>query len=197
MRNPLHRPVDRASDSRPRRRWAGWRIVLLFVLFSGGTLCAEVNKEYQVKAAFLYNFAKFVDWPPGHFTDSERPIVIGIVGQDPFGEELQKIVRGRRVNGRALTIRSIGSVADARTADVIFIRAGAEQRLREMSAALLDAGVLTVGESDEFTAEGGMITFLLAGDKIRFAINLGPAERAGLKLSAQLLKLAADVRRKP
>ncbi|MDB6167459.1 MAG: YfiR family protein [Verrucomicrobia bacterium] len=172
-------------------------MLLAAAALSPARLPAEVSKEYQVKAAFLYNFTKFVEWPTQHFAHEERPILIGILGRNPFGEELDKILRGRKVAGRELEVKVLASPEEAKTVDVLFVCEGEEQRLAGLWQPLLKAGVLTVGESGRFGELGGMVVFLLEGDKVRFSINLGQAEQAQLKLSAQLLKLATAVRRNP
>lgn len=157
-------------------------------------LRADVSKEYQLKAAFLYNFAKFVEWPAERFANETSPIVIGVVGRNPFEAELANIVKGRTVNGRAIVVKSITTASEVRSLHLLFLPGGEETRLP--AAAWRDVAVVTVGESAEFAALGGTITFTQEGDKVRFEINLATAERDGLKISAQLLKLAASVRRK-
>ncbi len=157
---------------------------------------AEPPTEYQVKAAFLYNFTKFVEWPPRHFAAAESPITIGVLGADPFNGGLEAVVRGRRVGARPLVIRLLPA-ATAAAVDVLFVPAGQEALLdRATLASLGEAGVLTVGESPEFGALGGMINLVIEEHKVRFEINQAAAERGGLKLSAQLLKLATTVRRR-
>lgn len=155
------------------------------------TFGGEVAKESQIKAAFLYNFTKFVEWPPSAFASSDEPIVIGILGTSPVSDELQNVVRGRKVNGRSLVVVPALSRGGEGTVHVLFVAAGAENILESRP------GVLTVGESDRFAALGGMITFIADAEKVKFAVNLGAAEQAELKISAQLLKLASTVRRKP
>lgn len=154
---------------------------------------AEGAKEYAIKAAYLYNFAKFVEWPANRFADAKSPIVIGIVGRNVFGDELEDAVRGRKVNGRDVVVIEISSEKEMRTAHLLFVAGGDEKSFTPA----VGTGILTVGESPEFAELGGMVTFVPQGDKIRFTINLDAAERAGLKLSAQLLKLASAVQRKP
>lgn len=169
---------------------------LVLLAATPGLVQAEVTKEYQVKAAFLYNFTKFVEWPPDRFADAQRPITIGIVGRNPFGDELAKITGGRKINGRDIVIRLVTSEAEVLSADLIFVSAGEEEHLRDLTAMLQQAGILTVGESPRFAAAGGMITFVLERDKVRFQINQAASEQAGLKINAQLLKLATTVQRK-
>lgn len=181
----------------------GWgaRLVLVFLLLVGTSAAAlaadSVSREYQVKAAFIYNFTKFVNWPPGHFETKDEPIVLGILGWNPFGSELAAAVEGREVRGRAILVKELDSASDIESVDVVFVPAG-EERLLEGAA--LDsahrAGVLTIGESRRFAGEGGIITLTMQADKVRFEINRQSAASGGLRLSAQLLQLATHVRGK-
>ena len=155
---------------------------------------ADVSKEYLVKAAFLYNFTKFVEWPADRFVDAEAPIVIGLFGKHSFGNELENVVRDRRVNGRAIKIVALRAVDEAAEVHVLFVPAGEERRIHLDDRAL--RGVLTVGETAHFGVEDGIVNFTMVEDKVRFEINADAAERAGLKISAQLKKLATTVRRK-
>lgn len=160
-------------------------------------MSAEVAKEYQIKAAFLYNFAKFVEWPAQSSATTERPIVIGVLATNPFGDELKNIVHGRRINGRSLTVKVVRSPAEAVAVDLLFIPDGQEKLWDIMKDKLSHAGVLTVGESHHFLSLGGIIGFVLEGEKVRFSINLAAASESGLKISAQLLKLATSVSGSP
>ena len=183
----------------PRRLARGWRRAwwgaLLLVGWSALPLHAEVSKEYQLKAAFLFNFTKFVEWPATCFADEKSPIVIGVFGRNPFEVELENIVKGRAVNGRAIVVKFVTTAAEVRAVHLLFVPAGEETRVPVV--AWQDVPLVAVGESTAFAALGGTITFLQQGDKVRFAINLELADRTGLKISAQLLKLAASVQRKP
>jgi len=156
----------------------------------------SVPKEYQIKAAFLYNFTKFVEWPDSAFADPNKPIVIGVLGPNPFGGELAKAIEGRKVNGRDLVLQTIQKVDDLKAVHVLFIGSEEDRKLAEHLAALKGNPVLTVGETEIFAKRGGIITFSLEGDKVRFEINMESAEQGGLKISAQLQKLAKSVRRK-
>lgn len=186
-----------SSASIPRRRRpATWAFLLLFGLLANPAL-ADVSKEYQLKAAFLYNFTKFVEWPPGRFADDASPIVIGVVGPNPFGDELEKVVRDRKVNGRSIVVVQLESAADARPVHAVFVAAGEESRIEKQLCSITRAGVLTVGESERFAVLDGCVTFTMVKDKVRFEINMTSAEEGGLKISAQLQKLATVVRRRP
>lgn len=156
-----------------------------------------VNKEYQLKAAFLYNFTKFVaEWPTNRIAAKDAPITIGVLGKNPFGDELNKAVQGRNANGRAFVVKTLDAAADAKTVDVLFVPHGQETLLQDQLPAIQAAGVLTVGESDTFGTMGGLINFTTEADKIRFTINLDEADQHGFKFSSQLLKLAQIIRRK-
>jgi|SRR5947209_17597999 len=170
-------------------------VVLLSIFFAQPARGqGSTSREYQLKAAFLYNFTKFVDWPHQDFADRNTPIVIGVFGYNPFGVTLQDSVRGRRVNSRPIVVKSIQSVEAARSVQVLFVGAADDARLPELEKACEGAGVLIVGESTNFTKHGGTIGFTIAGDNLHFEINLAAAEAAQLKISAQLLKLASNNR---
>lgn len=172
--------------------------LLLAVVFLTAAPVAQaqpISKEYQVKAAFLYNFTKFVEWPPQDFASATSPIVIAVFGKNPFDQELAALVKDRSVNGRPIQVRAIQAEAELATAHIVFVGAGEESRLP--SSIYGEHGVLTVGESSEFSRRGGIITFTLVEGKVRFEINQGSGEKAGLKLSGQLLKLAVALRKAP
>jgi hypothetical protein len=146
--------------------------------------------EYQVKAAFLYNFAKFVEWPDAQ---PRAPFVIGVLGEDPFGPVLDQTVTGKTVMSRPFAVRRLADAADAPQVDILFIAASERARLPEVLGRLRGANVLTVGDSESFVDRGGMVGFRTAGNMVRFDINLREANRAGLKISSQLLRLAGHV----
>jgi hypothetical protein len=150
--------------------------------------------EYQVKAAYLYNFAKFVEWPKQAFASDSAPIRICILGPDVFGPALRDVTRGKTINGRYLDIEDQVAPAKARSCQVVF----ASREMAKLNEALpLVAGapnVLTVGEHKDFLERGGIINLVLENDRVRFEVNAGAAKRAGLKISAQLLSLARQVK---
>jgi YfiR/HmsC-like len=150
----------------------------------------ESPLEYQVKAAYLYNFAKFVDWPATS-ADAGKPFVIGVLGRDPFGRVLDETVEGKTVRGRAVAVRRVASPAEARECDEIFI--GEIRHLPEILQALRGRSVLIVGETVDFVLEGGMIGLVKEDNKVRFEVNTTAAEKARLRVSSQLLRLARRV----
>ncbi len=155
---------------------------------SGGML------EYQIKAAFLYNFAKFVEWPAEKLGDGSAPIVIAVIGKDPFGPVLDQTLIGKTVNGRALVVRRVVGLPDLRRCHIAFISSSEKGRLSEILPALAGAGVLTVGDAQRFAEQGGMISFVTEENKVRLEINVEAATRAGVQISSKLLKLARVVR---
>lgn len=146
--------------------------------------------EYQVKAAYLFNFLKFVEWPEEAFADSLAPIVIGIVGDDPFGSALPQVIIGKTVQGRDLVIRKYHVGEDLRGAHILFISVSERKRIPLILSSLRGSSVLTVADTEGFLDAGGMIQFLSESDHVRFAINGGAATQAKLKLSSKLLSLS-------
>lgn len=150
---------------------------------------AQVS-EYQLKAAFLANFPEFVTWPGTAFSGAGAPIVIGILGDDPFGGSLDRAVQPKTVGGRKITIRRSQRAEDLKNCHIVFIAKSEQARLPEILASLGSGNVLTVGDVDQFIGRGGAIGFIMAGDAVRFEINRSAAKRAGLDISSRLLKLS-------
>jgi hypothetical protein len=151
---------------------------------------AQVAGEYQVKAAFLYNFAKFVAWPPGSFSDGSTPIRICILGQDPFGPELRNITNDKTVNGRKLEVDQVIDLQVARTCHILFIASSEKTQLKRTFESLRGADVLTVGETKGFAELGGIVNFVLEDNRVRFEVNQKAAAQAGLTISSKLLAIA-------
>ena len=153
-------------------------------------------KEYQVKAAFLYNFAKFIQWPDSAFADAHTPICIGTIGHDPFGEALDGIA-AKTVQGRALEIRRFRSVQEITFCHIVFISPSERERLAPLLAILQERSMLTVSKIQHFAQVGGMVNFVVEGHKIGLEINPLSAEHAGLKISSKLLQLATIIESTP
>jgi len=159
---------------------------------------AQVAKptDYQVKAVYLYNFGRFVAWP-GRFLHSQDPFTICVLGQDPFGHALDAILAGETISGRTVTAKRISSPQDSVNCQIVFLSAAENGSAGRTIEALNKHGILTVSDMPEFTNRGGMIQFVMEGKKVRFEVNLTAAQRAGLTLSSDLLKVATAVRRDP
>jgi len=168
------------------------RLVVLALAFAGGCLPAAtpVADEYPVKAAFLFNFAKFVEWPAFAFKGPEDPIAICVLGQNPFGTALEDVVRDKTVANRAFVVRSVLNAQQATTCQIVFVSASERKRFRLLLDELKGRSILTVGEADDFTASGGIINFKLKDARVRIEIDPNAADRAGLHISSKLLSLA-------
>lgn len=154
------------------------------------------SSEYQVKAAFLYNFTKFTDWPTNAFTNSNDPIVIGIVGDDPFGQTLDGVVRGEMVGSRPLVVKRLRTGDDLAGCQVLFLSRSEKDRLPELLGQLKARPVLTVSDISGFAELGGMVNLQLVSKTVKLEINQVVAETGGLQISAKLLKLARLVKTK-
>jgi hypothetical protein len=149
--------------------------------------------EYQVKAAYLFNFLKFVDWPSDAFADPLAPVVIGIVGDDPFGSDLSQIILGKTVMNRDVIVRKYKAGDDLKTCQILFISSSEEKRWPRILDSLRGSSVLTVADMDNFIEAGGMIQFKMENNRVRFAIGLDSAEHVRLKISSKLLAVAQSV----
>jgi YfiR/HmsC-like len=172
-------------------------VIAIFVLLRVPVLRAQQPRvsEYQVKATYLYNFARFVEWPAKIATAKSDSFAICVLGQDPFGKILDDTVAGETIGSKAVLAKRLSKPQDAVSCRVLYISSSEDSRLKEILALLEKAGVLTVSDIPQFSRRGGMIQFVLDGNKIRFEVNLASAEDAGLSLSSELLKVAITVRR--
>jgi hypothetical protein len=153
---------------------------------------APVN-EYQLKAVFLFNFAQFVDWPAAAFTDPHAPIVIGVLGDDKFGNSLDQTVHGEKVNDRPFLVQRYSRLEDIGTCHILFVSQSESSRLGQIIGALQGRNILTVSDADGFAEHGGVIQFVTDHNKIRLDINLEAAKAASLTISSNLLRPATIV----
>lgn len=154
----------------------------------------KVVVEYQVKAAFLFNFAKFIEWPAKAFSDAGAPLQMGVLGKDPFGDILDSAVQGKTINGRSVVVKRSKDLSDLASCHILFIGPSEKDRVLQILDYSKISGTLTVSEIAGFAQKGGMIALVKDGDKVRFEINEGAAKRSGLSVSSKLLKLASAVR---
>jgi hypothetical protein len=190
------------SIGRPMRRQLSRRTQFAFAAFAvltavASNLSAQASKttEYQVKAAYLANFSKFVEWP-AKLPKSES-FNICVLGQDPFGAALDAAVAGETINRIPLAVKRISRPQDALDCRVLFISSSEDRQWKEILAALKAVSVLTVSDMREFAQRGGIVQFILDGKRVRFEVNLAATGPPGLALSSELLKLAVTVRRNP
>ncbi len=150
-------------------------------------------EEFAVKAAYLYNFAKFTEWPPEVFPTDGSPVFICVMGEDPFGQSLNAI-RGKTIGTRKVAVRNIANIDAASACHILFISASEREHLDSIFEKARKTHLLTVSDVEHFDRSGGMVSLVKEGDRIRFAINADAAQQAGIKLSSQLLKLAITVK---
>lgn len=150
----------------------------------------EPSREYEVKAAFIYHFVQFVDWPASAFQSDTSPITIGVLGGNPFGDALEHAIEGKSVNGRSLAIRYFSRVEDVEKCQALFVNSSDPNVLETVQDKLKNQSVLTIGEADQFLSTGGIIRFYNEDNKVRFEINVAAAEHARLQISSKLLRLA-------
>lgn len=162
---------------------------LVLILATACPSLAQRPSEYQVKAAFLYNFTNFVEWPASTLPDSAMPLTIGILGDDPFAAAFAPF-NNKLNRGRMLHIVRSTRLQELPFCHILFIAKSENKHLPQILEYFKDRHVLTVSETPDFVSSGGMINFVLIDKKVRFEINVDAAERAGLKLSSKLLKLA-------
>jgi len=191
-------------------------LMVLTAAFSATLAVPEVyadtasSREYQIKAAFLYNFLQFVDWPKEKIADANKPIIIGIIGDDPFGNVIEPL-KDKPVEGRKIVIQRFKSFESLKKAGendaagakqnikalgechVLFICASENKNLREIVESVKNSGVLTVGEAEGFLDVGGIVNFVMADEKVGFEISIASAKHAGLEIRSKLLRLAKKV----
>ena len=170
-----------------------FRFALLFALcfLLAGSLAWGAAPEYELKAAFVYNFAKFVVWPSQAFNPAENTITLGVLAQDPEREALEAL-QGKTIQGRTLVVKEC-TVGELKNCQMIFISATASRWLGQALSAVRDLPVLTVTDDAEGMANRGIINLVTSGGKVRFQVNAREARRQGFKISSQLLQLAVNV----
>ncbi|SRR6266511_1208512 len=189
---PLRQPGWRPRDSHGRRRllWLALLITLVSLVPRG---LGQVSKEYDLKATFLYNFAQFVDWPPEAFPGAENPLVIGILGEDPFGQTLDDIVKNEVVKDRKLVVQRYQRVEEINTCHILFISRSEGARLPQILSSLKGRTILTVGETDGFATQGGIVRLIMEKNRIRLRINIDAAKASKLTISSKVLRAAEVV----
>lgn len=182
--------------SRAAARCACALLLAFFAAFAGPVqLRAEspLQREYEIKAAYLYNFINYIEWPENAFPAPGGTITVGIVGQSPFGAALE-VLNGKQVKGRTVTLKQITDINDLGQCQIVFINSSEKAHVPELLEKLKDSRVLTVSEIDGFAQDGGIINFISEHNKVRFEINPDAAHRLGLNISSELLKLAKVVK---
>ena len=165
-------------------------IGLVWAGMNPARLRAEIPLEYQVKAAFLFNFAQFVQWPASDFTRPQEPFRIGILGQDPFDGFLDATIKGETVDGHPLVVERYSDAAQAKDCQVLFVCRSEAGRVADILAGLKGRDILTVGDCDGFLKAGGMVRFVLENNRVRFRVSLQAAKQGNFSISSKVLRLA-------
>ena len=192
LRHRYHRTIFRAV-----RPVLGMAVSLLLLhVFRADIAIAQQSSagEYELKAAMLYNLARFVEWPASAYADAQAPTIVCLLGRDPFGSFLTSLAAKQTVNGRPLQIRRVRNNADLNGCHILYISSSERKNIGPILAGLRGSSVLTVGEMAQFATRGGMVQFELEDKQVHFNINLDASLRADLKISARLLVLAKIVK---
>lgn len=169
-------------------------IVLAITAIVPGWLRAADSREYEVKAAFLFNFAKFVEWPQASFSGPQAPLAICVMGRDPFGATLDDLVRGEQVNDRPLGVKRIESPAEAGSCHILFVSPSERGRFGGVLGAMDTTRTLTVGDAPGFLQAGGHVRFFVEGNRVRFEIDADKTDVAQFKVSSKLMRVARVMR---
>jgi len=174
--------------------FAAFTIVALAAAASAAADSHSTALERRVKAAFVFKFVGFVEWPPAAFEDAEEPLTFGVLGDDEFASELAAVIQGRRALGRALRVRTVRPGDPLESLQVLYVARGDTERLAQIARQLQREPLLIISDAPDGLARGSVINFLLVDDRVRFEVALDAAERAGLRLSSRLLSVAYRVR---
>jgi hypothetical protein len=181
--------------------WAAASALALLLTLAVGPSAAPgaepVAGEYDLKAAFVYQFTHYTEWPAESFEDSTSPIVVAVVGEDPFRGALERAVRDKTVGGRSLAYRHFANANALEPCHVLYVSPSERQQLGQIVRDAQDFAALTVADTEDFTREGGMVRFLTENKKVRFEIRRKAVEAAGLRIKAQLLKAGHIYQERP
>lgn len=150
--------------------------------------------EYEIKAAMLLNLALFVEWSPSKLGPRNSPFVIGIVGRDPFGQDLEKVIGNKTVAGHPVVVERLGNGGKADACHILFIARSERKRMSEISNSLTQKPVLTIGDGDRFAASGSIFGLVIRDNRVQLEVNIGAAQRNGFAISSRLLRIATVVR---
>ena len=175
------------------RALALWTVVAVAItpVVAQSPTGAVINREYAIKAAFLYQFLNYVEWPAESFAEETAPFIIGVQGTNPFGEVLSQVAKDKKVGGRSIQVQSLSSASEVAKCHILFVPKSVSKPMQDsVLQAARGSHVLTVGESDDFTDRGGAVQFVLEGNKVRFVFNKEVIAKDNLKVSSKLLALA-------
>jgi hypothetical protein len=201
---PIHSSEFRCDIPNGRAPWNSrgfppWVVAvgIAWALVAVPCLLAQSAKpsDYDVKAAYLYNFGHFVEWPANVASAQNDSFTVCVLGQDPFGPVLDTTLAGETIAGKRVVAKRISALQESGNCQILFLSSAEEARLNKIIEALNKQAVLTVSDMPQFSRRGGMIQFVQEGKRVRFEVNLAAVQQAGLTLSSELLKVATTVRR--
>jgi hypothetical protein len=166
--------------------------VLSFLLLTAQPFYAQTKTpaEFQVKAAFLFNFTRFIEWPETAFSSSGAPFVIGIIGKDPYGAYLDEIVKGEKIADHPIIIKHFSKISEIQNCQILFISATESLRMKEILSTVSGRSILSVGDTDNFVKSGGIVRLFTEQNRIRLEINNESVKASGLSISSKLLSVA-------
>lgn len=172
------------------------RVFVCLCLCLAGLGAGELGSadEYEIKAAMLLNLTRFVEWPASKLGDHSAPFVIGIVGHDPFGRDLDKLLGGKNVAGHPIVVQRLSASQHLEGCHILFVGRGERRKLDELSPSLARTSVLTVGDGDRFAASGSVVGLVVRDNRVQIEVNLAAAQRHGLVISSRLLRLVTVVK---
>ena len=170
---------------------------LLAVLPGSAPAGQATPTEDEVKAAYVFNFARFIEWPPAKFAGNTSPLIIGLIGNGPVGDVIGAVIQKKTINNHPLVLRRLSPADDLTLCHILFVCRSERERFADIVSAVHGAAVLTVGESDQFLERGGIINFYVDSETVKFAVNLDSSDQARLKISSKLLAVAKIVKIKP
>ncbi len=185
--------IARFLQNRKAQFIIGLVMIIILCIAVSSVYTQLMFREYDIKAAYLYNFAKFVEWPSEVFDDASSPLILCILGKEPFNDSLDTI-KGKTIRERELVIKRFTRVEDINECHILFISTSEEKHLSRIFKKINDMHILTVADLEGFAHRGGMINLITVGNKVHFEINVDAAQRAELQISSKLLKLAKIVK---
>jgi hypothetical protein len=177
-------------------RQPGRLAILLFALTPWLGFAQTPSAEYKVQAVYLDKFIQFVDWPADAFAAVDSPLVIGVLGNDPFGQTLDEVIEGETVNNHPVVVRRFHTLQEMDHVHVLYVGKSETPHLGSILEGLKGKSILSVSDIEDFSYRGGIVRFLIANNKVRFRINVDAAREANLQISSKLLQLAEIVRDK-
>jgi hypothetical protein len=180
---------------RALRHWNLTLMLFAALQLTAAPAFAQISREYQLKAVFLWRLAQFAQWPGEAFDSSDNPIVIGVLGENPFGDALEAAVRGETAHGRKLVVRYFRSTQEIKTCHILYMGPSVARQIKDVNASLRGRSILTVSDVEGFARTyDGMVQFLTEQNKIRLRVNVKAVAAAGLVLDPRLLRAAEIVK---